>query len=309
MAGEYSLHTRCNIQCIILHLSIGGISAWTRICIRRIPPHSHSHPGIAKRRINRYCDITSKISSRSQPVGIKKLTRIGEELVRQSRLSTVDDVFFVDLAEVRAGLAGWDLRPTVVRRREVYQRELRRRHLPRVLLSDGTEPEAVASEAVPTVTRPDGVLVGTAASAGVATAAVVAALPLLLATVVVRFGPPRSFACSEKIKRAPDATPSPVGRLSCTELTRFNRIYFRMPSFLISTWYRSRSSRWRYFRRRARLPTIMRRPRRDVKSFLWILRCSVRWLICSVMSATCTSGLPVSFSFVRNDITAALRRS
>ena len=32
-------------------------------------------------------------------------------------------------------------------RREAYQQELKRRHIPRLLLSDGTEPEAVAVEA------------------------------------------------------------------------------------------------------------------------------------------------------------------
>jgi len=52
-----------------------------------------------------------------------------------------------------------------VRRREAYQQELRRRHVPRLLLSDGTEPEA-ALEAV----RPDGALAGSPASTGTVTA-------------------------------------------------------------------------------------------------------------------------------------------
>src|SRR5207244_6289034 len=47
-------------------------------------------------------------------------------------------------------------------RRESYEQELRRRQGPRVLLSDGTEPEA----ATPLAAVTDGGLVGTAASAG-----------------------------------------------------------------------------------------------------------------------------------------------
>jgi pyruvate,water dikinase len=54
----------------------------------------------------------------------------------------------------------------VAARREEYVRELRRRHIPRVLLTDGTEPEALAVAAAP----PDGALVGTPASAGTVTA-------------------------------------------------------------------------------------------------------------------------------------------
>ncbi len=46
---------------------------------------------------------------------------------------------FVDLVEARAGLDGRDLREIVMKRRETYELELRRRHVPRVLLSDGTE--------------------------------------------------------------------------------------------------------------------------------------------------------------------------
>ncbi|WP_436759227.1 PEP/pyruvate-binding domain-containing protein [Streptosporangium sp. V21-05] len=52
----------------------------------------------------------------------------------------------------------------VARRREEAARELRRRHVPRVLLSDGTEPEAVSVRA-----PVDGELTGTPASAGTVT--------------------------------------------------------------------------------------------------------------------------------------------
>ena len=55
----------------------------------------------------------------------------------------------------------------VATRRAEYDRELRRRHIPRVLLSDGTEPEA--ERAAPPA---DGALVGTPASAGTVTGVV-----------------------------------------------------------------------------------------------------------------------------------------
>jgi rifampicin phosphotransferase len=74
-------------------------------------------------------------------------------------------VFFLDLAEVRSALGGADLRPVVADRHEEYDRELRRRHVPRVLLSDDTEPEAMASAGAAVT----GALTGTPASAGTVT--------------------------------------------------------------------------------------------------------------------------------------------
>jgi rifampicin phosphotransferase len=94
---------------------------------------------------------------------------VGAELVERGQLATADDVYFLDLREVRSGLAGSGaaLRALVERRRADYRLELRRRHVPRILLSDGTEPEALtAAHAGAT----PGDLVGTPASAGTATA-------------------------------------------------------------------------------------------------------------------------------------------
>jgi pyruvate,water dikinase len=94
---------------------------------------------------------------------------VGAELVERGQLATADDVYFLDLREVRSGAVGNgpDLRALVERRRADYRLELRRRHVPRILLSDGTEPEALVAAhagAAP------GDLVGTPASAGTATA-------------------------------------------------------------------------------------------------------------------------------------------
>ena len=87
-----------------------------------------------------------------------ELSTVGAGLVRDGHLEEAGDVFFLDLAELRGD---GDFATTVARRREDYARELRRRHLPRVLLSDGTEPEALAS-----VDAPEGALTGTPASPG-----------------------------------------------------------------------------------------------------------------------------------------------
>jgi len=96
---------------------------------------------------------------------------LGAELADRGALDAADDVYFLELREVAAAIddrvAGADLRAVVATRRAEYDRELRRRHIPRVLLSDGTEPEA--ERAAPPA---DGALVGTAASAGTVTGVV-----------------------------------------------------------------------------------------------------------------------------------------
>jgi len=63
-------------------------------------------------------------------------------------------------------LAGTDLRALVCERRAVFERELARRHVPLVLLSDGTEPTAWS----PVTTSAEGALQGTPASPGIVTA-------------------------------------------------------------------------------------------------------------------------------------------
>ncbi|MEV0307139.1 PEP/pyruvate-binding domain-containing protein [Nonomuraea fuscirosea] len=94
----------------------------------------------------------------------RSLLVVGEHLVARGVLDAAGDVFFLDLRETRAALSSSaDLRELVARRRETYERERRRRHVPRVLLSDGTEPESLAQPAA------DGALTGTPASAGTVT--------------------------------------------------------------------------------------------------------------------------------------------
>ncbi|MDN5857928.1 MAG: phosphoenolpyruvate synthase [Pseudonocardia sp.] len=94
-----------------------------------------------------------------------ELAAAGAELAARGLLDDADDAFWLDLAELRTADGGADLRETIAHRRADYDRELRRRHIPRILLSDGTEPEALAPPAGAT----DGALTGTAASAGTVT--------------------------------------------------------------------------------------------------------------------------------------------
>jgi len=92
------------------------------------------------------------------------LKPVGKELAAAGRLESRDDIYFVTIAEARQALAGADLRATVAARRATHDRELARRHVPRVLLSDGTDAE------VALVDVPDGALRGSPASPGVVTA-------------------------------------------------------------------------------------------------------------------------------------------
>ncbi len=90
---------------------------------------------------------------------------VGEVLVRAGRLQESADIFFLSLAEADAALAGADLRERVSERRATFTRELTRRHVPLVLLSDGTEPTASPQRSQREASA-EGLLQGTPASAG-----------------------------------------------------------------------------------------------------------------------------------------------
>ena len=74
-----------------------------------------------------------------------------------------DDIFFLTLPEARRAVAGEDLRSLIAVRHQTFERERARRHLPRVLLSDGTDAEAALIAPVA------GGLRGSPASPGVVT--------------------------------------------------------------------------------------------------------------------------------------------
>ena len=91
-----------------------------------------------------------------------ELQRVGDAAVTTGAIAARDDIFFLDLLQARQALAGTDQHDVVRERRAAYAVELRRRHIPRVLLSDGTEPETLIR-----TDTPDGALVGSPASTGV----------------------------------------------------------------------------------------------------------------------------------------------
>ncbi|HEX2742026.1 MAG TPA: PEP/pyruvate-binding domain-containing protein [Rubrobacter sp.] len=91
------------------------------------------------------------------------LWKVGDELAEAGRLERAGDIFFLSVPEAWAVLSGEDLRPLVRGRRAVYEQEVGRKHVPRLLLSDGTEPTAETNGAA------EGVLLGTPASGGVVT--------------------------------------------------------------------------------------------------------------------------------------------
>lgn len=91
------------------------------------------------------------------------LRPVGAQLAEDGRIADPSDVYFLTLPEARRALSGEDLRALVAERRAAFERERKRKHIPRVLLSDGTDAEATT--AVPTGQD----LTGTPASPGVAT--------------------------------------------------------------------------------------------------------------------------------------------
>jgi pyruvate,water dikinase len=94
---------------------------------------------------------------------------IGKELAAAGQLEGAEDIFFITLQEARSALAGEDMRQVVRERHAAYDFEMRRRHVPRVLLSDGTEPTPVSSDD-PSATESQNILRGAPASPGRITA-------------------------------------------------------------------------------------------------------------------------------------------
>jgi phosphohistidine swiveling domain-containing protein len=93
------------------------------------------------------------------------LRPVGAALVERGQLEHGGEICFLTLPEVAAGLAGADMRAVVRDRRASYAEEYGRRHVPLVLLSDGTEPAIPVPEEEPHAQ----ILKGTAAAAGRAT--------------------------------------------------------------------------------------------------------------------------------------------
>jgi pyruvate,water dikinase len=86
---------------------------------------------------------------------------VGTQLAEDRRIADPSDAYFLTLPEARHALAGQDLRALVPQRRTAFERE--RKHIPRVLLSDETDAEAM------TGVRAGQDLTGTPAFPGTAT--------------------------------------------------------------------------------------------------------------------------------------------
>lgn len=106
----------------------------------------------------------------------RQLAAVGRELMDAGRIAAASDIFFLDFDEAKVGLRGADLKELVAQRRRTYDFELRRRHVPRLLLSDGTDVEAAVAAAAGagavagSSAAGDGrTLTGSPASAGTAT--------------------------------------------------------------------------------------------------------------------------------------------
>jgi phosphohistidine swiveling domain-containing protein len=70
------------------------------------------------------------------------LLQVGAHLVEVGVFARDDEVFMLTMPELRSALDGVDVRPLVRARLASFGRERERRHLPRILLSDGTDAEA-----------------------------------------------------------------------------------------------------------------------------------------------------------------------
>ena len=71
----------------------------------------------------------------------RQLLLAGAELAERGVLNDADDILYLRVPEAEAAASGEDLTAVVQQRRAVHQRELRRRQVPGLLLSDGTVPE------------------------------------------------------------------------------------------------------------------------------------------------------------------------
>jgi pyruvate,water dikinase len=95
----------------------------------------------------------------------KALLTYGDKFVEQKVLNDAEDVFFLHLPELKALGNGEtrDWQALIIKRRATYQRELRRRQVPRVMLSDGT---AYYDAPTPPADNGENTLSGSPVSAG-----------------------------------------------------------------------------------------------------------------------------------------------
>ena len=92
------------------------------------------------------------------------LEESARRLVAAGLIAQVDDIYHLDFDEIRDAEGGRPMHGVVRQRRDEYVRESRRKRVPAILLSDGTDPETL----IPADTADRGSLCGTPASPGLA---------------------------------------------------------------------------------------------------------------------------------------------
>jgi phosphohistidine swiveling domain-containing protein len=97
----------------------------------------------------------------------RQLLTAGAELTARGLLEQAEDIMFLTLSEALDAAHGQDLRAVVTDRRREHHREARLRQVPGLLLSDGTNPQALPEDTA-AEHGPD-VLVGQPAATGIAT--------------------------------------------------------------------------------------------------------------------------------------------
>ncbi|MFI6595283.1 PEP/pyruvate-binding domain-containing protein [Nonomuraea sp. NPDC050536] len=142
-------------QATIARLAARGKGPLRRAIIRAALRRTRAYAGL--RELPKFYAVKTLAAVR------RSLQAVGAHLP----LDDPDDVFYLTLPEARSALAEPrpdELRTLVAERKQAYELESRRRHVPRVMLSDGTEPEALSTPAE------EGALTGTPASSGTVTA-------------------------------------------------------------------------------------------------------------------------------------------
>jgi len=70
----------------------------------------------------------------------EELLKIGEYLVSKEVLTKSHDIFFLNFSEISQAINGENMISIIIKRRELYEIELKRTRIPLLMLSDGTIP-------------------------------------------------------------------------------------------------------------------------------------------------------------------------
>jgi len=151
-AGHTTPETRFTRAAAEAEARVADLTARARARGRLLGPLRGAAVGLALSRARQLCGL------REQPKFFiilsfaalrRQLAQVGTALASGGRIARPDDIWFLAPDEARVGLRGADLAAMVQRRRATYGRELQRRYVPRLLLSDGTDVEAAAAATPP----------------------------------------------------------------------------------------------------------------------------------------------------------------